>query len=617
MGEIGHDPGVPVRFGVFELDPGSSELRKAGVLVRLQPQPVRVLALLAAHAGEIVTREQLREQLWDSETFVDFDQGLNHCISQIRAALGDDAETPRYVETIPRRGYRFIAQVEIPAGEDGAGRPVPRAPVQPRRRGRRLWMALAALLLLPVVAAVLWWPSRDPGIPPIESIAVLPLENLSGDPEQEYFADGMTEELVTALGKVRALRVISRTSVMRYKRTQKPIPQIARELNVDALIEGTVTQSGGRVRLTTNLLHGPTDRHLWAESYDRDLSDVIELQRELARTVARQVRINLSPEDQQRLSKARPVNPEAHELYLKGQYHYYRWRAEEFEKAVSYFQRAIAVDPEYSVAYLGLAKTYGWQWIVGAIPPNEAFPKFRQALERALQIDDTVPEAHYVKAVAAWYFYWNWAEAEKEFKLALQLNPNLEEARFEYAWFLSTMGRKAEAVVEAERAVEIDPLSVSANLALGSVYHVAGRLDDALAQLRKTVELEPRDPRGYEFLAGVYKSLGLYDELVETRRREMQALRVAPAVVESMLEAYRTGGYPAFVRWQLERTKQPYRAAVLQAQLGMKDDAFASLEKAYQQRWWAMVRLNTGLEWEPLRSDPRFEALLRRMNFPR
>jgi TolB-like protein/DNA-binding winged helix-turn-helix (wHTH) protein len=617
VGKIRPTTGLPVRFGVFDLDPESGELRKAGVPLRLQPQPARVLALLAAHAGEVITREQLRGELWGEETYVDFEQGLNQCISQIRAALGDDADAPRYIQTVPRRGYRFIAQVEAVAAEDGAGRPDADVRAQSRRPRRRLWTIVAALLLLAGAAVLFWWPRGDAEIPRIGSIAVLPLENLSGDPEQEYFADGMTEELVTALGKVRALRVISRTSVMRYKRTKKPVPQIARELNVDALIEGTVTQSGGRVRLTTNLLHGPTDRHLWAETYDRDLSDVIELQRELARTVARQVRINLSPEDQQRLAAARPVNPEAHELYLKGQYHYYRWRAEEFEKAVSYFQRAIAVDPEYSLAYLGLAKTYGWQWIVGAIPPNEAFPKFRQALERALQIDDTVPEAHYVKAVAAWYFYWNWAEAEKEFKLALQLNPNLEEARFEYAWFLSTMGRKAEAVVEAERAVEIDPLSVSANLALGSIYHVAGRLDDALAQIRKTIELEPSDSRGYEFLSGVYKSLGLYDELVETRRREMQALRVEPAVVESMMEAYRTGGYAAFVRWQLARTKHPYRAAVLQAQLGMKDEAFASLEKAHQQRWWAMVRLNSFPEWEPLRSDPRFEALLRRMNFPR
>jgi TolB-like protein/Tfp pilus assembly protein PilF len=600
-----------VRFGVFEFDAGRGELRKSGIRVHLPPQPTQVLALLISRAGEVVTREEIRERVWGSETFVDFERGLNHCINQIRTALCDDAATPRFVETVPKRGYRFVAEVReegnqaaAQAGVNGGG-----------KRPRAAALAAAAGLIALAAAGFAVWKVWGPGTEPrIESIAVLPLENLSGDSEQEYFADGMTEELVTALGKISGLRVISRTSVMRYKRTKRPIPQIARELNVDAIIEGTVTQSNGRVRLTTNLLHGPSDRHLWAEAYDRDLRDVIELQRELARTVARHVRINLSPEDQKRLARARPVNPEAHELYLKGQYHYYRWRPPEFEKAISYFQRAAEVDPDYSLAYLGLAKSYGWQWIVGAIPPNEAFPKFRAALDRAQAIDSTLPEAHYVKAVAAWYFYWNWDQAEKEFKLALQSNPNLEEARFEYAWFLSTMGKMGEAVVEAERAVKIDPLSVSANLALGSVYHVAGRLDDALAQIKKTAELEPGDARCYEFLGGVYRSLGLYDEVVEARKREMLVQRVDPAVVESMMNAYRNGGYQAFLRWQLARTKQPYRAAVLQAQLGMKDEAFASLEKAYAQRWWAMVRLKSYPEWAPLRREPRFQDLLRRMN---
>lgn len=341
------------------------------------------------------------------------------------------------------------------------------------------------------------------------------------------------------------------------------------------------------------------------------------MQRELARTVARQVRAALPAEDRARLSAARPLKPEAHEFYLKGQHHYYKWSPPEFVKALNYFERAIEADPDYAQAYLGLAKTYGWQWMMGVLPPKDAYPKFSAALKKALAIDDTLPEAHYVQAVAAWYFYWNWAEAEKEFKLALQLNPNLEEARFEYAWFLSTMGRQAEAVIEAERAVEGDPFSVSANLALGSIYHTAGRLDEALRQIRKTIEIEPNDPRCYDFLGGVYRSLGLFDEAVEAQAKQLALTGVPPETVEAMREAYRAGGFPGFLRWSLARARHPYRAAALEAQLGMKDEAFANLEKAYQEHWWAMVRLNSGLEWTALHGDPRFEDLRRRMNFPR
>ena len=273
---------------------------------------------------------------------------------------------------------------------------------------------------------------------------------------------------------------------------------------------------------------------------------MLELRRELARVVARQVRAALPAEDRTPAPAGRPLNPGADDLYLKGQYHYYKWSVPEFEKAVNYFERAIAVDPNYPQAYLGLAKAYGWQWIMGVLPPKEAFPKFNTALQKALSIDDSVPEAHYVQAVAAWYFYWNWAEAERQFKRALQLNPNLEEARFEYAWFLSTMGRHAEAVAAAQRAVEDDPFSVSANLALGSVYHLAGRLDEALRQIEKTIEIEPNDPRCYEYLGGVYQSLGLHDKVVEAQARRF-VLEGAPAkTVEAMRKAYREGGYPGY-----------------------------------------------------------------------
>lgn len=574
-----------------------------------------MLALLLEHAGDLVTREQIYHDVWGSGTFVDFEQGITHCIKQIRSVLGDDADSPRYIQTVHRRGYRFIAPVEELGGPRQLAEMPPR-PAPPRRKRWWVWPA-AALALGGFVLAWYWTRPALRGPPPrIASIAVLPLVNLSGDAGQEYFADGMTEELITELGKVPGLRVISRTSVMRYKGTSKPVPQIGRELNVDALIEGTVTQSAGRVRITANLLHAATDRHLWAQSFDRELGDMLELRREMARLVARQIRTALPAEDSSPRAAARPLNPEAYDLYLKGQYHYYKWSVPEFEKAVNYFERAIAVDPNFVEAYLGLAKTYGWQWIMGVLPPREAYPKFTAAMQKALAIDSNVPEAHYVKAAAAYYFYWNWPEAEREFRLALQLNPNLEEARFEYAWFLAAMGRYAEAVPEAERAVEVDPFSVSANLALGSVYQMAGRLDEALRQIEKTIEIEPNDPRCYAFLREAYQSLGLQDEEVKAYARKLELSGVPAETVESMRKAYREGGYPAYLRWCLRRARHPYDMAALQARLGMKDEAFANLEKAYQEHWWAMVRLKSCVEWVPLHGDPRYEALLRRMNFP-
>ena len=607
-----------IRFGAFELDLESGELRKAGALIHLPPQPAKVLALLASHPGQIITREEIRQQIWGTETFIAFDQGLNHCIKQIRTALGDDAEAARYIQTLPRRGYRFIAPVER------APEPAPPPAAGTRRLPLRLWMVAVSLLAALGAAVLLIFNVgglRDrllpkPTPPRIASIAVLPLANLSGDPEQEHFADGMTEELITTLGQISALRVISRTSVMRYKGAKKPLPEIARELNADAVIEGTLLRSGDRVRITANLLHAPTDRHLWAETYERDLGDVLTLQRELARTVAKEIRAALSPQEQARLARSRPINPEAHELYLKGQYHYYKWRREEFKRAIAYFEKAIAVDPNYAQAYLGLAKTYGWQWIQGSLPPKEAYPKFSAALKRALEIDDTLPEAHYVLAVSAWYFYWNWQQAEAEFKRALALNPNLEEARYEYGWFLSAMGRSTEGIAEAKRAVEGDPLSYSANLALGLNYSVARQYDQAVAQYLRTIELDPNDPRGYEFLSGAHATLGLYEQALKAHQKQMNLLGARPEDVAAVGEAYRASGYPGYLRWRLERAKHPYRAALIQAQLGLKDEAFANLEKCYREHWYAMVQLKTFPAWDPLRSDPRFQDLLRRMNFP-
>jgi TolB-like protein/DNA-binding winged helix-turn-helix (wHTH) protein len=473
-----------LRFSVFEVDLRTCELRKQGLKVKLHGQPFQVLAMLLERPGELVTREEIREKLWPGDTFIDFEHSVNSSIKRLREALGDDPATPRFIETLPRHGYRFIAPVEggatpewpLPTTGPGA---IQESPL------RRHWVVAVAGGLVVAVVAVLFafnvaglrerlvtavGARHGVPLPKIESIAVLPFENLSHDPEQEFFADGMTEELITNLGKISALRVISRTSVMQYKGTKKPLPQIAHELNVDGIVEGTVQRSENRVRITANLLHAPSDRHLWAESYERDMPDVLTLQSEVGQDIAREVQVRLTPEENARLVHARPVNPVAYELYLQGQYHYYKWRPAEFQKAIAYFQKAIEADPKWAPAYAGLADSYGWLWMEGSLSPQEVLPRFNAALSTALEIDATLPEVRYTLAVSAFYYRWDWGEAEREFKRALALNPNLVEARYEYAWFLTSMGRFAEGLTEAKRAVERDPLSVTANLALGTAH---------------------------------------------------------------------------------------------------------------------------------------------------
>jgi len=650
-----------LRFGVFEVDLRTGELRKQGLRIKLSGQPFQVLAMLLERPGELVTREEIREKLWPGDTFIDFEHSVNSSIKRLREALGDDPAAPRFIETLPRHGYRFIAPVEghpslapfserregegdAPPGSEGGQGMVPgsggdqreaagavREPPL-RKRGVVALSAGGVVALLAVLFAlnvaglrerVMTAAGARHGVPlpRIESIAVLPLENLSHDPEQEYFADGMTEELITNLGKIGALRVISRTSVMRYKGTKKPLPDIARELNVDALVEGTVLRSGDRVRVTANLLQATADRHLWAESYERDLRDVLSLQDEVARAIAEEIKIKLTPQDQTRLTSARvrPVKPEAYELYLKGRYHYYKWRPDDFRKAIDYFQKAIEADPGWAPTYAGLATSYGWLWMEGALPAQEALPRFSAALKTALAIDDMDPEVRYTLAASAFYYRWDWEEADREFQRALALDPGLVEARFEYAWFLVCMGRFSQALAEAQRAVDRDPLSVSANLALGDIYFWSHQDDRAIAQLQHTADLDPDDSRAHGFLAGIYGQKQMYGEAIRELRQAMALGGTPPEKLADLERAYQQSGSDGYWMWRLSEAKHRNAAceiARVYAHLANAGQAVAWLEKCYQQHDYQMVQLKTGRVWDPLRSDPRFQDVLRRMNFP-
>jgi TolB-like protein/DNA-binding winged helix-turn-helix (wHTH) protein/tetratricopeptide (TPR) repeat protein len=634
------------RFGVFEVDLRRAELRKQGLKVKLHGQPFQILAMLLESPGDPVTREEIREKLWPEDTFIDFEHSINTAVKRLREALGDDTERPRYIETLPRRGYRFLGPVEAvamvsrPGISVAAVPPPPTETAAPDRAGigadrRQNWrrLALGGAVLVAVLAALIalnFAGLRDRlltdvgarhgvPVPKIESLAVLPLENLSGDPEQEYFADGMTEELITTLGKLGALRVISRTSVMRYKGTKKPLPEIARELNVDALVEGTVLRSGNRVRVTANLLDATTDRHLWAETYERDLGDVLTLQSAVAQAVAREIRVAISPAESSRLAVVRPVKPEAYELYLKGRYYYYTWTPGGFQKANEYFRKAVEADPGWAPAYAGLATTCGWLWIEGALPPREALPRFEAALKTALAIDDADPEVRYALAASAYYYRWDWEEADQEFQRALALDPNLVEARFEYAWFLSDMGRFPAAVAEAERAVERDPLSVSANLALGDVLFRARQEERAIAQLRRTADLEPDDSRAHLFLAAYYEQKQMYGDAIAELQKVAKLKEDPPERLSGLQRAYQQSGSEGYWMWQLSDAKRrnaPYEIALDYARLGDAGQAVAWLEKSYQQHDWHMIQLKELRAWDPVRSDPGFQSLLRRMNFP-
>jgi TolB-like protein/DNA-binding winged helix-turn-helix (wHTH) protein/Tfp pilus assembly protein PilF len=628
----------PLRFGVFEVDPRTAELRKQGLKVKLHGQPFQILAMLLERPGELVTREEIREKLWAGDTFIDFEHSVNSSIKRLREALGDDAAAPRFIETLPRHGYRFIAPVE-----GGAMQQLPLPTTGPRAIHqsplRRHWAVAVAGGLVVAVVAVLFALNiaglRDRVLRAvgavrelplhIQSIAVLPFENLSHDPEQEYFADGMTEELITNLGKISALRVISRTSVMRYKKTDKPLPEIARELNVDAVVEGTVQRSGDRVRITANLLHAPTDRHLWAESYERDLRDVLTLQSQVARAIAEEIRIKSTPEERTRIASPRPVDPEAYDAYMKGLAA--MSNVGRLDIAIKYFQRAIEKDPNYAMAYAGLADAYSELGNDELISPQESYPKAEAAALRALEIDGTLADAHRRLGWCKLRFDWDWSGAESEYRRALQLNPSSAGAHWGYGKFLSFLGRMDEARAEIKRARELDPLSSPPYWLMGDVFYLSRQYDEAIEQLRKTIEIfhlvEP-DAGMHNLLGRSYKGKGMFKEAIAEHEKAVALLPETPLYLGMLGNVYGLAGKKAQALKVLDQLKEqskrkyvaPYDIALVYIGLGDKDQAFAWLEKAYQAHSNDMSNLKQDPMFDPLRSDPRFQDLLRRMNFP-
>jgi TolB-like protein/DNA-binding winged helix-turn-helix (wHTH) protein/Flp pilus assembly protein TadD len=641
-------PTSVVRFGTYEVSLQSGEVRKAGLRIRVQQQPLKLLEILLERPGEVVTREELRSRVWSDESFGDFDQAVNIAIAKLRNALGDSAENPRFIETLPKRGYRFIADVSVVDADARPKRPESAAgdlpaqerktepgpnvqeaglAVAPQRRLRpalRLIIASALVVSLPIIVVVLF---RSRGHAPtgIRSLAVLPLENLSADASQNYFADGMTDELITDLAQISALRVISRTSVMVYKGARKPLPQIARELKVDAVVEGTVLRSGDQVRITAQLIEASTDRHLWSQSYKGELRDSLALQNTVARAIAEQIRINLTPREQAALRNVKVVNPQAYESFLKGRYFWNKRTADGLEVALAYFNQAIEEDPKYAEAYSGLADTYAllgdWQYAV--MTPKEAFPKAKAAAIKALELDNALGEAHNSLAFVLDGFDWDFDSAGDEFRRAIELNPGYATAHHWYAWHLSLLGRYDEAIPEMRKALNLDPLSLIINADLAELLVLAHSYDESIQQSRKTIEMDPNFALAHNQLAQAYLQEHLYDEAVAELQKAVQLSGGSPTCIANLARAYVVSGKRSEALELLSELKKlstpgysnASEIAMVYASLGEKDQAMNWLEKGYEERFNPGVLLRSG--FDPLRSDSRFQTLVRRIGLPR
>jgi TolB-like protein/DNA-binding winged helix-turn-helix (wHTH) protein len=594
-----------VHFGLFEVDLQEQELRKSGIRIKLQQQPFQLLSVLLEHPGQTVTRGDLRQRLWPTDTFVDFDHSLNSSVKKLRQALGDDSDNPRFIETLHRRGYRFIAPVDgpsTPIEPQGRGTLVAQTPLAtPSKRSYRRIIGVSLVILASLAALLVafnlgHWRDRmvvRDTAPRIQSLAVLPLENLSHDPQQEYFADGMTEELITDLSKIKTLKVISRTSVMQYKAVKKSLPQIARELGVDAVIEGSVQRVGDHVRITAQLIHADTDTHLWAQNYDRDLRDTLALEDRVARDIANEIKVQLTPEEQLRLTTSRKVDPLAQAAYLKGRYFINRFNEPDFVKCAQYLEEATKRDPSYAEAYAALATCYelhGWMQ-----PPKEIYPKVKAAALKSLEIDNSLSEGHQALGFAMLFFDWDWAGSERELKKAIDEDPSSALAHQWYSLRLLFAGRLDEGIAEAKKSVEVDPASLMMSRCLAWNYLYAHRFDEAIAQGKATLEMDPANPDVRAIIADAYafkgsKPLSGKDLLV------------------SMEDYQRKVAKRHYV--------DPVKIAAKYGQLGDKESAFKWLAKGYETRSNDMVHIKISPYLDPLRSDPRFQDLMRRMNFP-
>jgi TolB-like protein/DNA-binding winged helix-turn-helix (wHTH) protein len=643
-------PAEVVKFDEFELDCNRYELLRAGRRIKLERLPMELLILLLEKEGHLVTREEIVDRLWGPDVFLDTAHGINTAIRKIRNVLRDDPERPRFVQTVTGKGYRFIASIDVIPEERGNGNhkgtklvptettqaqadpPVSSPLAQSHHRASGL-VRKAALVLVGAIGVVavlgglnargvrqrLFAHTPHRGGPQIRSLAVIPIENLSGDLSQDFLADGMTEELITELGKSSALRVISRTSVMQYKGTKRPVQEIARELSVDAVLEGTVLRSGNHLRITANLVQASPETHLWAETYDSENGDILSVQQRVADSVAREIRVALSPRDT--IGDARSVNPEAQDLYFRGLYALRSAGGGATQTAVDYLQRAIKKDPNFARAYGVLAMAYA-VWYPGDPRPRENMPRAKEAALKAVALDDSLAAGHMALAYIDLNCDWNFAEAESESKRALELDPNFAVARNFYARELVISGRTDEALVQVRRALDLQPY---ADLDYPAwVFYLAHRYDDSLELARKMVGINPNFSWGRWALAANYEQLGKEKEAAEEYLEFEILSGSSPQRIKRLREGLARSGAKGF--WQasledyLRTAKSSYAPPVLVAgvymRLGDKARALQWLEKGYQERDDLMIDLNVDPVFDAFRSEPRFQDLVRRVGLP-
>jgi len=593
------DPSKRLRFGVFEVDLRTGELTKRGSRLRLQEQPFRVLAMLLEQPGRLMTREELHSRLW-SQTVVDFDHGLNKAISKIREVLSDSVESPRFIETVARRGYRFLADVAVIDDPDGRV------------------LALLPAGVSPTIDPLRRTPRR------IRSLAVLPLENISGDASQDYFADGMTDELITHLAQISSLRVISRTSAMSYKNVRKPLPQIARELNVEAVVEGTVLRFGQRVQIRVQLIDAPADKHIWAESYEEDIRDTLALQNTLARAIVEQIKAKLNRQERVALKNSKAVNPAAYEAYLKGRYFWNKRTGDSLRRAIAYFSEAIAKDPSYAEPYSGLADVYALSgdWQYGILSPKDAFPKAKEVATKALTLDGMLGEAHTSLAFAL-DLGWEWKAAEQEYKRAIALNPGYATAHHWYAWHLIVLGHHAEALAELRKAESLDPLSLIINSDLADALCIARLYDDSIQQSRRVLELDANFALVHYQLGQAFGQKQMHHESIAAFRRAIELSGENAALGSGLAHAYAVSGRKHdAIKMAEDLATKPSRLPSTDANIALiyvglddEDQAMIWLEKAYQARFNPSILLRPA--FDPLRSKAQFQDLLGRIGIPR
>jgi TolB-like protein/DNA-binding winged helix-turn-helix (wHTH) protein/Tfp pilus assembly protein PilF len=639
-----------LRFGVFEADLDSCELRKQGHRLKLQAQPCQVLKVLLEHPGEVITREEFRKRLWPEDTFVDFDHSLNTAMRRLREVLNDSPDNAIFIETLQRRGYRFIAPVTpvwplelaaavVPPPSDAdtslAIAPAPtRAEPSQKVSGGTPWRYAAVILGSLLLGAALGLSAgrlmlRRSPLPEVKakplqvrSLAVLPLENIAATPGQEYLADGMTDELIASLAKVRSLRITSRTSSMEYKGTHKPLSEIARELNVDAVVEGTVQRSGGNVRITAELVQTSSDRALWAETYENQVGDILALQQQVANAIVRQIQIELTPQEQQALTAPQSISPEAYEDYLKGKYYWNRRSEAALTKAISYFELATKDEPQYALAYAGLADCYGiiGAAIVGTVPAREVAAKAEAAAIRAIELGPNLAESQTSMATVRLNYDWDWAGAERGFRRAIELNPAYATAHQRYSLYLIAMDRKDESVAEMRRAVSLEPLSVSMNFSLGWRLYMARRYDEAIQQLRTAIAMDPSLALAHMVLGQAYEQKGAFPQAAAELTQAVQLTHRSAPMIAALAHLYAISGRQDRAQELLKELMHPaqreyvspFYIALVYAGLNKHAESLLWLNKAVDDRSNPCIFLHVDPDFDNLRKDQAFIVLLKR-----